>query len=90
MPVEIRPDWICEVISPSNASHDTVRKLRLYQAAAVPHYWLCDPRASSLTVLRWSPEGYVTVLVAERGETVRPEPFGELQLAVGTLFGDDA
>ena len=29
------------------------------------------------------------MLVAERGETVRPEPFGAIELVVGTLFGDD-
>jgi Uma2 family endonuclease len=88
-PVRARPDWICEVISPSNANVDTVKKLRLYQRTALPHYWLVDPRDATLTVMRWSADGYVTVLRAERGETVRPEPFGEIELVVGTLFGDD-
>jgi hypothetical protein len=44
---------------------------------------------TALTVMRWSPDGYVTLLRAERGETVRPEPFPQIELAVGTLFGDD-
>lgn len=88
-PVEIRPDWICEVISPSRPNDDTVKKLRLYHAAKVPHYWLVDPRDSTLTVMRWADPGYVTVLRAERGETVRPEPFGDVELYVGVLFGAD-
>ena len=88
-PVRDRPDWVCEVISPSNANVDTVKKLRLYQRAELPHYWLVDPRDATLTVMRWSADGYVTVIRAERGETVRPEPFGEIEVAVGTLFGDD-
>lgn len=83
------PDWICEVISPSNANHDTVRKLRLYQRVRIPHYWLIDPRDATLTVLRWSSDGYVTVLRAERGERVRAEPFAAIEIAVGTFFGDD-
>lgn len=88
-PVRIRPDWICEVVSPSNANTDTVKKLRVYHQAQIPHYWLVDPRDATLTVMRWSGDGYTTVLRAERGETVRPEPFEAIELAVGTLFGDD-
>lgn len=88
-PVELRPDWICEVISSSNANDDTVRKLRLYHRVVVPHYWMVDPRDATLTVLRWHQDGYLTVLRAERGEIVRAEPFEAVELAVGTLFGDD-
>ncbi len=39
--------------------------------------------------MRWSHDGYVTLLRAERGEVVRAEPFDAIELAVGTLFGDD-
>jgi Uma2 family endonuclease len=88
-PVALRPDWVCEIISASNANDDTVKKLRLYQRVEVPHYWLVDPRDATLTVMRWSPEGYVTRLRAERGEVVRAEPFEAVEVAVGTLFGDD-
>lgn len=88
-PIELLPDWICEVVSPSNANDDTVKKLRLYHQVAVPHYWLVDPRDSTLTVMRWSPDGYVTVMRSERGDVVRAEPFEAVELVVGTLFGDD-
>lgn len=88
-PVTHRPDWVCEVLSPSNASHDRVRKLGLYHRVEVPHYWIVDPREESLSVMRWSSDGYVTVLAARRGETVRAEPFDAIAIEVGTLFGDD-
>jgi Uma2 family endonuclease len=88
-PVKVRPDWVCEVISPDNANHDTVKKLRLYARARIQHYWPVDPRDSTLTVLRWSADGYITRLRAERGEVVRAEPFDAIEIAVGTLFGDD-
>ena len=89
IPVTARPDWVCEVISPSNANVDTVKKLRLYHDARIGHYWMVDPRDSTLTVLRWAEAGFVTIIRAERGEVVRPEPFDAIELAVGTLFGDD-
>ncbi|MBS2017650.1 MAG: Uma2 family endonuclease [Deltaproteobacteria bacterium] len=88
-PVKIRPDWVCEVVSPENAKNDTVKKLRLYHQVAIPHYWLVDPRDATLTVMRWSADGYVTLMRAERGEIVRAEPFDAIALEVGTLFGDD-
>jgi Uma2 family endonuclease len=88
-PVRIRPDWICEVISPQRANDDTVKKLRLYHRIGIPNYWLVDTRDSTLTVMRWNELGYITVMRAERGETIRAEPFEAIELFVGTLFGDD-
>jgi Uma2 family endonuclease len=87
--VKARPDWICEIVSPSNANDDTIKKLRFYHQTKVGHYWLVDPRDATLTVLRWSEPGYVTLLRAERGEVCRAEPFEAIEIAVGTLFGDD-
>ncbi|WP_437652800.1 Uma2 family endonuclease [Sorangium sp. So ce1182] len=88
-PVRLRPDWVCEVLSPSNARHDTVKKMRAYQRCQLPHYWIVDPREETLTVYRWTPEGYLVALRAERGERVRAEPFGAIELQVGVLFGDE-
>lgn len=89
-PVRARPDWVCEVVSPTRATDDTVKKLRLYHRAEIPHYWIADPRDATLTVMRWNEAGYVTVLRAERHETVRAEPFESVELFVGSLFGDDS
>lgn len=89
-PLRVRPDWVCEVLSPTNARHDTVRKMRVYHRCEIPHYWILDPREETLAVHRWTREGYLTALLAERGERVRAEPFGAIELSVGVLFGDDA
>jgi Uma2 family endonuclease len=85
-PVRLRPDWICEVVSESNATTDTIRKIRLYHRAGVPHYWLLDPRTKTLVVHRHAREGYQIVLVAEAGETVRAEPFDAIELNIAELF----
>ena len=89
IPVKILPDWVCEVLSRTNATTDTVKKLRLYHRVALPHYWIVDPAEATLTVMRWSEAGFVTLMRAERGEVVRAEPFHAIEIAVGTLFGDD-
>ena len=38
------PDLIIEIISPSSASEDRVRKFGQYERAGVREYWLVDPR----------------------------------------------
>jgi len=88
-PVRIRPDWICEVLSSSNAKTDLVDKLALYRRAEVPHYWIVDPHTETLTVHRLLPDGYLIALRAGREATVHAEPFEAIELRVGTLFGDD-
>ena len=79
-PVRIRPDWVCEILSPSTAR---------YHRCGVGHYWIVDPEREVLVVQRWSTDGYLVVLTAGKGETVRAEPFEQAELVVGELFGDD-
>ncbi len=88
MPVLVRPDWVCEVLSPSSARNDRVKKMRVYQRSGVPHYWMVDPEDQTLAVYRWTPEGYLLALTGERGERVRAEPFGDVELDMDALFGD--
>lgn len=90
VPIGVRPDWICEILSSSNAQNDLIRKMRVYQRSQIQHYWLLDPDAETLTVYRWMAEGYLLVQTATGRELVRPEPFGEVELSVhGLIEGDE-
>src|SRR2546423_1883953 len=40
---EARPDWVCEVLSPSTARIDRMRKLSIYGRERIPWAWLLDP-----------------------------------------------
>ncbi|MBA2538213.1 MAG: Uma2 family endonuclease [Deltaproteobacteria bacterium] len=86
-PVMARPDWACEIIS--NKKRDLVIKPTTLHAAEVPHYWVLDANEKLLIVHRWSAEGYVVVLRAADGDTVRAEPFDAIEIHVSELFGDD-
>jgi Uma2 family endonuclease len=89
MPVRLRPDWVCEVLSPSNAGDDLVKKLRTLHRHGVPHYWIADPEHRTLTVMRWNQEAYLTVLTAEERDVVRAEPFDAVEFRVELLFERD-
>jgi Uma2 family endonuclease len=88
-PLRVRPDWVCEVLSPTTAKNDLVDKMRTLHACGVPHYWIVDPEHETLTVQRWTRDGYLTALTAKRGDRVRAEPFDAIELDVGTIFGDE-
>jgi len=84
--VRVRPDWVCEVVSPATRRRDQVEKLRALHRAGVPHYWLLDPGERALLVHAWRPDGYQIVLVASDDDRVRAEPFEALTLSLGDLF----
>ena len=44
------PDMIVEILSPSSASHDMIRKFMLYLNANVREYWIVDPVTGSVIV----------------------------------------
>jgi Uma2 family endonuclease len=46
------PDWIAEVLSPSTARHDQIRKIPVYERAGVREVWLIHPTKRTLTVYR--------------------------------------
>ena len=87
VPVTVRPDWVCEVLSASTARYDLVKKHRTLHRHGVPHYWIVDPEHETLTVQRWHADGYVTAITGAAGDVIRAEPFAAVELDVGELFG---
>jgi Uma2 family endonuclease len=88
-PTKSRPDWVCEVLSPTNAENDLIKKFRVYHRAGIEHYWIVDPEHRSLIVYRNEASGYLAVLTALRGETVRAEPFDAIEIVVDDIFDFD-
>lgn len=80
------PDWVCEVISPSTASMDRVRKLAIYAREQVSHAWLVDPIARTLEVLRLDGGRWTIVATAADAGLVRAEPFAAIELDLSWLW----
>ncbi|MCX7048218.1 MAG: Uma2 family endonuclease [Candidatus Sumerlaeota bacterium] len=51
------PDLVIEILSPSTASHDQVRKTSLYEKHGVREYWIVDPDQQCITVRVLSEDG---------------------------------
>ena len=52
------PDWVIEIVSPSDAKHDYVDKLKLYLDAGVPEYWIVDPTEEIVTAYHLQEEQF--------------------------------
>lgn len=88
-PVRERPDWVCEVLSPSTAGRDLSKKRSGYHRAQVPHYWVVDPEHATVTVHRWHADGYLAVQTATVSDVIMLEPFLDAEIVIGSLFGRD-
>jgi Uma2 family endonuclease len=85
----LAPDWVCEVLSPSTASIDRVKKLAIYAREQVTYAWLVDPAVRTLEVLRLE-AGRWTILATHAGsEVVRAEPFADTDLELASLWADE-
>jgi len=52
------PDWVIEILSPSNYIYDTKTKLRLYMRAGVREYWTIDMEDMEVTVYQKNGDTY--------------------------------
>jgi Uma2 family endonuclease len=82
----LAPDWVCEVLSPSTAAMDRVKKLTIYAREAVPHVWLVDPIAQTLEVLRLNTGRWTITSTWSGVDVVRAEPFDALELDLTWLW----
>lgn len=86
LPITVVPDWICEIVSPSNAAHDRVTKLALYLEHSVAFYWLVDPAEKTLEAFRRTEGHWVLLGTYGEGARARIAPFEQEELEVARLF----
>jgi len=80
------PDWLCEVLSPSTAGFDRVKKMPVYLREQVGHVWLIDPLARTLEVFRREGDRWVLANNFAGDQRVRAEPFEALELELEALW----
>lgn len=85
-PIPVAPDWICEILSESNAAHDRVTKRRIYAEHGVTHYWIVDPEARTLEAFTLDGRRWVDAGSFDETAIARIEPFDAVELPIGRLF----
>jgi Uma2 family endonuclease len=85
-PIDVVPDWVCEIASPSTVARDRVTKRALYAKHGVPYYWVVDPEGRTLEALELSGGRWVELGAYDDTATASIPPFSEIALEVGRLF----
>lgn len=86
--IEIAPDWVCEVLSPSTVRYDRGGKMRIYAREKVAHVWLIDPAYRTLEVLRLDGQEMKQVSIHGGEEKVSVEPFAALEIDLARWWLD--
>jgi Uma2 family endonuclease len=87
--LEVPPDWICEIISPSTEKYDKGDKRRIYALYGVRHLWYVDPRARTLEVFVLHEHNWLLTHTFVDREVVSAPPFGELTFNLDLLWPFD-
>ena len=84
------PDLVVEILSPGTRRRDKGRKRAVYDREGVCEYWMVDPEARSITVLRRPrPDAGltdVTVLALAEGGILESPLFPDLQIPLREVF----
>ncbi len=87
--MDIPPDWVCEVLSPSTGRLDRAKKLPIFAMYGVSYAWLIHPLERTLTAFRLE-NGRWSIIATHAGEDkVAIEPFTEVTLDLTELWGPD-
>ncbi len=84
-PIDLVPDWCCEVLSPSTAADDIRIKLPNTIRAGVPFVWIIEPTDHLVQVFGALDGKPVLVTTASDEEAARLPPF-DLEIDVRRLW----
>jgi Uma2 family endonuclease len=84
--VELAPDWICEVLSPSTEAEDRADKMPTYARAGVAHAWLVDPLARTLEAFALEAGAWRVLGTWRNDARVRVQPFEAMELELSALW----
>jgi len=87
--IDIAPDWICEVLSPSTEGYDRSEKRSIYAEAGVGHLWLVDPRPQTLEAFELRGGKWLLLDVFRGHVEVTAAPFAEPSFPLDALWPFD-
>jgi Uma2 family endonuclease len=88
--VDVAPDWVCEVLSPSTERYDRGDKRTIYAKAAVRHLWFVDPRPRMLEAFELRDGKWLLLDVFRDNANVAVSPFAQVSFPLGLLWPFDS
>jgi len=88
--IEVAPDWVCEILSPSTARKDRMTKMPAYARYGVAYLWLVDPLVQTLEAFALREGRWTVIGLFQEQEVVSVEPFQDIALELGALWMEPA
>lgn len=90
--IDLAPDWVCEILSPSTEHLDRKKKRAIYAQHRIPYLWLVDPARRTLEALRLSGDLYSVIATWVADDKARIEPFDAIEFDLNMLWvpGEDS
>lgn len=86
--IDVVPDWVCEILSPTTRGYDFLQKRPFYARVGVNWLWYVDVEARTVTVSRLQHGAWLEVAVHGNEERVRLEPFAEVEVDLAQWWPD--
>ena len=80
------PDLVVEIFSPSTAERDRTLKRALYAKHGVKEYWLVDPDARTVTVLRLGEDAFEVEAIYGEGQTMSSPTLTGFSVGLNEIF----
>lgn len=81
------PDLLIEIVSPSTASMDYIKKLNLYEKNGVKEYWIVHPGDGIVMVYVLTAEGaYARPAAYGQGDAIKVGLFEDLVISLESIF----
>ena len=84
--IEVAPDWVCEILSPSTQRFDRTDKLAIYAAFQVGHCWYLDPQLQTLEDFARQGDKWLLSATFKDADPVSAPPFEVHTFALDVLW----
>jgi Uma2 family endonuclease len=88
------PDFVAEILSPSNTAIEMERKFQLYRQAGVREYWVVNPENKGITAYRFAedaaalPADQILTRTYGAKDTAPVAIFPDLEIALESVFAE--
>lgn len=88
--IDLRPDWVCEVVSPRDATRQKALKLKIpiYAESGVGHMWLVHPTDETLQAYKLSQGVWTLIGTYAPEDAARIPPFEALEFRLSEVWAD--
>lgn len=84
--IEGAPALVIEIVSPSSAVHDRMRKMSLYAEVGVKEYWVVTPFPSMVEIFVLDGKHYRMHKAFDRGQVLESATFIKLRISLDEVF----